>query len=125
MTWPQGPPQGDAADRALGDRRPLHALLARLRRGGIDLIERGRGALLLERFERSWPAYRGRAIRPLVRERRPFGRAEAAELAASRPDVPGADADTLLVGVSAQGFGQDAPLDTRLAPEDLVDAWRR
>lgn len=36
--------------------------------GGIDLIERDRGALLLERFERSWPAYRGRAIEPLARE---------------------------------------------------------
>ena len=34
----------------------------------IDLIERGRGSLLLERLERSWPAYRGRAIEPLVRE---------------------------------------------------------
>jgi AAA+ ATPase superfamily predicted ATPase len=145
---------------------------------GIDLIERGRGALLLERFERTWPAYRGRAIEPLVREsieqllpdaerfgaarhvgaywnrpgtieldlvggderpvakrvaflgsikwreRRPFGRAEAAELAARRPDVPGADADTLLLGVSAQGFDDDAPLDVRLAPEDLLGAWR-
>lgn len=146
---------------------------------GIDLIERGRGALLLERFERSWPAYRGRAIEPLVREsleqllpdaerfgtaryvgaywnrtgaieldlvggderpvakrisflgsikwreRQPFGRADAADLATRRADVPGADADTLLVGVSAQGFAEDTPLDVRLGPEDLIDAWRR
>lgn len=34
----------------------------------IDLIERGRGKLVLEEFERGWPAYRGRAIEPLVRE---------------------------------------------------------
>ncbi len=35
---------------------------------GIDLIERNRGSLLVERFEQRWPAYRGRAIEPLVRE---------------------------------------------------------
>jgi AAA+ ATPase superfamily predicted ATPase len=36
--------------------------------GKIDLIERGRGALLLEDFERSWPSYRGSAIEHPVRE---------------------------------------------------------
>lgn len=140
----------------------------------IDLIERGRGALLLERFERSWPSYRGRSIEPLVRERlelllpdpdrfgpashvgshwnrtgtaevdlvggegwpvakrigfvgsikwrqsRPFGRADALELAARRRDVPGAGDDTRLVGVSAQGFDDDAPLDARIGPEELI-----
>jgi len=145
---------------------------------GIDLIERGRGALLLERFERSWPAYRGRAVEPLVREsverllpdadrfgaaryvgaywnrtgtveldlvggderpvakrvgflgsvkwrdERPFGRADAGELAARRADVPGATPDTLLVGVSAQGFEENAPLDVRLGAADLIAAWR-
>lgn len=34
----------------------------------IDLIERGRGSLVFEDFERSWPAYRGNAIEHLVRE---------------------------------------------------------
>lgn len=34
----------------------------------IDLIERNRGYLLFEHFERSWPTYRGRAIEPVVRE---------------------------------------------------------
>ncbi len=34
----------------------------------IDLIERGRGELLVEQFERSWSAYRGLAIEPLARE---------------------------------------------------------
>ncbi len=34
----------------------------------IDLIERGRGSLLVERFEERWPPYRGRAIELLVRE---------------------------------------------------------
>jgi AAA+ ATPase superfamily predicted ATPase len=144
----------------------------------IDLIERGRGELLLERFERSWPAYRGRAIELLVRdaieqllpdadrfgdarhvgaywnragtvevdlvggdrrpvagrigfvgsvkwrESRPFGRADGLALAAHRAEVPGAGDDTPLVGVSAQGFDDDAPLDVRLTPEDLVAAWR-
>jgi len=36
--------------------------------GQIDLIERGRGSLLLEDFERSWPRYRGSAIEYPVRE---------------------------------------------------------
>jgi uncharacterized protein len=144
----------------------------------IDLIERGRGSLLLERFERAWPAYRGRAIELLVREgldlllpdgerfgdaryvgaywnrvgtvevdlvggderpvakrigfvgsikwrqARPFGRADALSLAARRDAVPGAGDDTPLVGVSARGFDEDAPLDVRLGPDDLIAAWR-
>lgn len=36
--------------------------------GQIDLIERGRGALLVDRFEQGWPSYRGRAIEHVVRE---------------------------------------------------------
>jgi len=145
---------------------------------GIDLIERGRGALLLERFERSWPAYRGHAVEPLVREsverllpdaerfggaryvgaywnragtieldlvggderpvakrvgflgsvkwrdKRPFGRADAGELAARRADVPGATPETPLLGVSAQGFEESASLDVRLGADDLIAAWR-
>ena len=145
--------------------------------GEIDLIERGRGSLLVERFERSWPAYRGRAIEHLVRdaielllpdaerfgdaryvggywnragtvevdlvggdrrpvarrigfvgsikwrEGKPFGRANGLALAAARSQIPGASDGTPLVGVSAQGFDDDAPLDVRLAPEDLIVAW--
>jgi len=33
----------------------------------VDLIERGRGSLLVEDFRRDWPSFRGRAIEPLVR----------------------------------------------------------
>jgi uncharacterized protein len=40
------------------------AFLAR----AIPLIERGRGDLALERIERSWTTWRGRAVEPLVRE---------------------------------------------------------
>ncbi|MER7875362.1 ATP-binding protein [Streptomyces solisilvae] len=40
------------------------AFLAR----AIPLIERGRGDLALERIERSWTAWRGRAVEPLIRE---------------------------------------------------------
>ncbi|AZQ37136.1 ATP-binding protein [Streptomyces cyaneochromogenes] len=40
------------------------AFLAR----SIPLIERGRGDLALERIERSWTTWRGRAVEPLVRE---------------------------------------------------------
>jgi uncharacterized protein len=145
--------------------------------GDIDLIERGRGSLLIERFERDWPSYRGRAIEQLVREaielllpeeerfgtarhvggywnrtgtvevdlvagdaapvareigfvgsikwrqRHPFDRADALELAKHREDVPGATVRTPLLGVSSRGFADDAPLDLRLAPEDLIAAY--
>jgi hypothetical protein len=40
------------------------AFLAR----GIPQVERGRPDLVLERIERSWQAWRGRAVEPLVRE---------------------------------------------------------
>ncbi|WP_053741076.1 ATP-binding protein [Streptomyces sp. NRRL WC-3618] len=40
------------------------AFLAR----AIPLIERGRGDLALERIERSWATWRGRAVEPLIRE---------------------------------------------------------
>lgn len=143
----------------------------------IDLIERNRGSLLIERFEQGWPSFRGRAIEPLVREslqrilpdahafgdaryvgaywnrtgtveidlvggdarpvakrvefvgsikwrlQRPFGRADGLELATAREQLPGAGADTRLVGVSSQGFDDDAPLDVRIGPSDLVAAW--
>lgn len=35
---------------------------------GIPLVERGRGDLLLERIERSWTSWRGRAVEPVVRD---------------------------------------------------------
>jgi hypothetical protein len=34
----------------------------------VDLIERGRGLLLLESFREGWSSFRGRAIEPLVRD---------------------------------------------------------
>jgi AAA+ ATPase superfamily predicted ATPase len=34
----------------------------------LELIQRGRGDIVLERIRESWPTYRGRAIEPLVRE---------------------------------------------------------
>ncbi|WP_405180353.1 DUF234 domain-containing protein [Nocardia sp. NBC_01377] len=45
----------------------LRFWLAFLRRG-IPLIERGRGDVAMARIERSWTAWRGRAIEPVVRE---------------------------------------------------------
>lgn len=36
-------------------------------RDGIDLVERGRGKLLFDRFRMSWLTYRGLAIEPVVR----------------------------------------------------------
>ncbi len=144
----------------------------------VDLIERGRGSLLVEDFRESWPSFRGRAIEPIVRDslerllpdakrfgaaryaggywnrtgaievdlvggdawpvadrvafvgeikwraRRRFGRADALQLAARRSEVPGASEETLLVGVSSQGFDAGVPLDVRLSPQNLIDAWR-
>lgn len=144
----------------------------------IDLIERGRGSLVFEDFERSWPTYRGNAIEHLVREavelmlpdedrfgsaryvggywnragsteidlvggdtmpaakriafvgsikwrvKKPFSRADALDLAAARSEVPGADGNTLLVGVSSRGFDDGVPLDVRVSPQNLVSAWR-
>lgn len=45
----------------------LRFWLAFLQRG-IPLVERGRGDILLERIEGSWPSWRGRAVEPVVRE---------------------------------------------------------
>ncbi|MFR9753290.1 ATP-binding protein [Nocardia sp. 004] len=45
----------------------LRFWLAFLQRG-IPLIERGRGDLALERIERSWTSWRGRAVEPVIRE---------------------------------------------------------
>ncbi|MFF4631817.1 ATP-binding protein [Streptomyces griseorubiginosus] len=45
----------------------LRFWLAFLQRA-IPLIERGRGDVALERIERSWPTWRGRAVEPLIRE---------------------------------------------------------
>lgn len=58
------------------------------------------------------------------RDDRRFQRADAATLATQRAAVPGADADTLLLGVSRAGFDADASLDLRLTPEDLLAAYR-
>ena len=57
------------------------------------------------------------------RERRRFSRADGLELAAARERVPGAGTETRLVGVSSQGFDDDAPLDAKLGPDDLVASW--
>ncbi|MDT0347761.1 ATP-binding protein [Streptomyces litchfieldiae] len=45
----------------------LRFWLAFLQRG-IPLIERGRGDVALERIERSWATWRGRAVEPVIRE---------------------------------------------------------
>jgi hypothetical protein len=96
----------------------------------VETIERGRGGLLVEEFRQSWPSFRGQAIEPVVRDSverllpgsPSFGEARYA-LAARREQVPGAGEDTALVGVSSRGFDRDVPLDVRLSPQDLLDAW--
>jgi uncharacterized protein len=58
------------------------------------------------------------------RERQSFRRADAGQLASQRTQVPGANDATLLVGVSRHGFDNDAQLDIRLGPDDIIDAYR-
>ncbi len=53
------------------------------------------------------------------RERTPFDRRDLSALIRHRALVPGADDDTLLVGVSRGGFAVEG-LDVRLTPDDLV-----
>lgn len=55
----------------------------------------------------------------------PFAARRAANLARMRRKVPYADESTLLVGVSRDGFEQDAKLDVKLGPEDLLEAWAK
>src|SRR6202453_3298372 len=45
----------------------LRFWLAFLQRG-LPLVERGRGDVLLDRVERSWGSWRGRAVEPIIRE---------------------------------------------------------
>lgn len=59
-----------------------------------------------------------------LREEQSFGRVDAAALANLRPYVPGATAETALVGVSRAGFDADVHLDVRLSPEDVLAASR-
>ncbi len=58
------------------------------------------------------------------RDDQPFDRGDAAALAAQRPDVPGTDAATTLVGVSRRGFAAKSGLDVALTPEDVLAVYR-
>ena len=108
----------------------LHAVLATLERPQqrlgqlapprVDLIERGRGALLVDEFRAGWPSFRGRAVEPLVRDSLEWLLPDGERFGAARY-VGGY---WNLVGVSSRGFDPNVPLDVRLEPADLVDAWR-
>ncbi len=56
------------------------------------------------------------------RERTRFGRDDLSRLIQHRALVPGATDETLLVGVSRNGFAVDG-LDVRLTPDDLIAAF--
>ena len=59
------------------------------------------------------------------RERSPFGGRDLGRIAAQRDDVPGTDEDTVLVGVSRDGFDeQGRGVDVALVPEDLLEAGK-
>lgn len=143
----------------------------------INLIERGRGGLVVETVRRDFSTFRGRSIESTIREalervlpserygsavhvgaywnrtstievdlvggdalpvaksvafigsikwrdQQTFRRADASHLASQRPDVPGTSQETLLVGVSRDGFDPDARLDISLGPDDIVAAYR-
>jgi hypothetical protein len=52
-----------------------------------------------------------------------FNREDFAALIDHRSNIPGARAETRLVGVSRAGFAVDG-LDAQIGPEDLIAAWR-
>jgi hypothetical protein len=57
------------------------------------------------------------------RERTPFGGRDLGHIAAQRDEVPRTDEDTVLVGVSREGFDeQGRGLDAALVPESLLKA---
>ncbi|HSK98730.1 MAG TPA: hypothetical protein VK869_00180 [Rubrobacteraceae bacterium] len=59
------------------------------------------------------------------REKMPFGGRDLGRTAAQRDEVPGADEDTVLVGVSREGFDeQGRGVDVALDSEDLLEAWK-
>lgn len=58
------------------------------------------------------------------RERAPLDGSDTAVLHGARAEVPGADADTVSVGVSRTGFTDGVDLDVTLGPDDLLEAWR-
>ncbi|HEY4278588.1 MAG TPA: ATP-binding protein [Conexibacter sp.] len=144
----------------------------------IDLIDRGRGNVVVDTVTRDWPTFRGRAVEPTIREAiehalpdrrfgsarhvgafwnrtstvevdlvggdatpyakalafvgsvkwregQPFDRTDTAALANQRPSVPGATTTTALVGVSRNGFADDAGLDLQLTPEDVLAFHRQ
>jgi uncharacterized protein len=57
------------------------------------------------------------------REAQTFERADTNALITARAQVPGADEDTLLLGVSRSGFSANADLDLQIGPEALLGAW--
>jgi len=58
------------------------------------------------------------------RERAPFDGNDLRALVAAQTLVAGADADTLLVGVSRSGFdASSSRLDVQLGPEELLQTW--
>lgn len=58
------------------------------------------------------------------RERTPFSGRDLGRVAAQRDEVPGTHEDTLLVGVSREGFDeQGRSVDVALSPQDLLEAW--
>lgn len=58
------------------------------------------------------------------RDNQTFHRTDAAQLAAQRLSVPGAETSTALLGVSRDGFDADAGVDIELTAEDIVAAHR-
>jgi uncharacterized protein len=56
------------------------------------------------------------------RERDKFGRGDLSKLIQHRTQIPGASDQTLMIGVSRNGFDVDG-LDVRLTPEDLIAAF--
>jgi hypothetical protein len=95
---------------------------------GIPEIHRGRGDLALRRIERSWTAWRGAAVEPVIREslRRMDGLPEGTGAVGGywarsndpEIDLPGADTSTPLYAVSRAGCEVEGV--RHVTPEELM-----
>ena len=100
-------------DRRFGDAQYVGSFWNRDNSVEVDLVG-GRGPAGSERI-----AFVGSVK---WRERGGLDRADLSRLIRHRALVPGADDDTLLVGVSRSGFAADG-LDVRLTPEEVLAAF--
>ena len=88
------------------------------RKGDVEVDLVGAGKRRAQSASRSWARSSGG-------RRLPFNGRDLGRIAAQREEVPGTEEDTVLIGVSREGFDeQGRGLDVVLDPEDLLEAWK-